>query len=110
VDYALAFSRMRRVLSFAGIGALWRVVNHRVPAVLVDGRAGDQRWNGAAAARLGLAAFFPADDAGNDLQAACALVDDEARIAAAMAAFRAPENYSDTIESTVDRIERLGRP
>ena len=107
VDYGELYSRMRGVISFGGTGAVWQAVNHRLPMLIVDGAVGDQRFNCLAIERLGMGEVLRQDADGRDLGESFARLQDAGSCLAAMDAFRAPENYSDSLESVVARIVRL---
>jgi hypothetical protein len=109
VDYHEMYARMRRVISFGGIGAVWHALNRRVPMLLVSGGVGDQRFNCEAIRRLGAGeAVFDKDDDRTVCDSYARLGNIDPYVAA-MDAFCASGNYSDTLDTVADRIVALAK-
>jgi UDP:flavonoid glycosyltransferase YjiC (YdhE family) len=109
VDYGQTYSRMRRVISFGGIGAIWQALNHRLPMLLVDGDVGDQRFNCLAIERLGAGEVLHQDADGSRLGEVYARLRGGDRYVAAIDALCAEDNYSDSLESVVGKIVNVAR-
>jgi hypothetical protein len=109
VDYGQMYRRMRRVVSFGGIGAVWHAVNRRVPMLLVSGGVGDQQFNCEAIERVSAGeAILHQDDDRAVCESYARLCTPDGYVAA-MDAFCAEANYSDSLESGADRVVALAR-
>lgn len=108
VDFANYFRRLKYLVFFGGLSTIWQALDHHLPMLVVPGLAGDQTLNAQRVSALGLGSslFLNRND--------CALVDSaiqnmshRARYLDGISAYRKAGNFTDTIQSTCDRIEAL---
>lgn len=103
ISYDEAFKTLRSVVCYGGIGTLWHCINHRIPALVLPGKAGDQYYNSKRFEQLGLGAtcFYPFNDVALEeafRHVVCGSHEKQ------FEAYRKRSNFTDDYNSFVERI------
>lgn len=105
-NFHQAFSQLKAIVCFGGIGTLWHGINHLIPILVLPGGAGDQRYNGdrIQELELGLTAGL---EPGDDQILACVdnllLPGDRP----AFDTFLSKSNFTDSLDSIVEKLLQL---
>lgn len=107
VPFGERFDRLRTLAFFGGIGTLWLGIAYQVPMLFVPGGVGDQLANAERAQRLGLGETVGPGDPTESAVQECWRRLQGGDHQAAIAAFKASDNFTHTLETAVSRLARL---
>jgi hypothetical protein len=108
VDFSLHFRGLGILFFLGGNGTLWECVNQFVPMCVIPSNLGDQRYNAGAIKRLGIGdSLDPKDISGNEIRRVVGSLGAHAGYQANIERFRAPHNFTDTIETVARRLEEI---
>lgn len=107
VDFSLAMPDLACLVFLGGVGSIWHCMDQGIPAITVPGHIGDQLENARRVAATGIGLHIDADLPAEELPAILERTVKERPLGHAISDFKAKTNYSDTMESFVERASRL---
>ncbi|MEE8428416.1 MAG: hypothetical protein V3S33_02810 [Gammaproteobacteria bacterium] len=108
VDFSKHFPELKCLAFFGGIGTIWHCIDNYLPMLIVPGMAGDQLYNGGIVSERGLGECLPmVENSYKRLRPILARLGVAKGYHENITALRSKQNYSDTMESVCERLEKL---
>jgi UDP:flavonoid glycosyltransferase YjiC (YdhE family) len=108
VDFSRHFPELKCLAFFGGIGTIWHCIDNFLPMLVVPGMVGDQLYNGRIVSDRGWGQCFPMrENSCESLRPIVVGLTAGGAYQEGIAALRSIDNYSDTMETVCERLERL---